>query len=196
MRRGILPTLLATCQGDQIIQAGRLEEMYVPEFIVWDFLARGVNYSPIAPLQAQGTKGVGTLTLTLALPASQPFANIAGLVVTVGTNANVTPGNVYFTLSGKFEDGTVYTQDVQVKQARAGSSDFIILFSKEIQGGAYPALAHLVYDASAPTVLTIAVTNAATNTEVSVATLSPVSDQYYWMLAYWETSAQMARKGG
>lgn len=192
MRRGVLPTVIAACAGDTIIQPGRIREMYVPEFIVWDFLARGVNFSPMVPVQAEGTKAAGTLVLTFTLPGGgPPNALIAGIVLTVGTSALVTPGNTYITWAGTFEDGSAFTQDTQWKQSAAGSSDFIQLFSKEIQGGAYPALVKL--STTGPVNLTASITNGALNTEYSGQSLSPVSDYYYWMLAYWEASSRLSR---
>lgn len=226
-RRGIMPTVITTCQTDAVVQVGRIDEMWVPEFIVWNFFARGADYSPAAPIQATGVKAAGDLVLTQNIPvfASRkptqgPKSLLIGNVVSIGTSANVTAGDSTIDMAGTFEDGSAYTQEVQWSQGAAGNSRWLQMFSKEVQGGAYPALVELraedylvvevgttadVSIAAGPTQslefldgltagpaqdLTTTVTQGNQGTNYTVQSLTPLSDYYYWGMAYWETSAR------
>lgn len=150
IQRGLMPTIVATCKGDAIVQPGRIQEMWVPDFVVWNFFARGADFSPIAPIQASGTKGVGALTLTLNIPVAAsrpatlgPKALVCGLMVSISTSANTPAGDSTISFNGTFEDGTTWDQTSQWSQGAAGTSRFIQYTTKEVQGGAYPALVEL-----------------------------------------------------
>lgn len=186
LKRGTLPVIIALCPGDQINDAGRLNDCWVPESVVLGHFVRCAIYSPaqpgIAALSAQGVKAGGDLALTLAssVVLAQTYL-IPGFSIDISTSLSVPPGICTFTIAGFFENGAPWEQTVQVSPTRVGTSRFIVLATRESSGGAYPVPAKIDV---APADLTITVTRANVGTGFYVEGLTPVS-------SLWDTAAEV-----
>jgi len=146
LKRGTLPAVVALCEGDAIIRAGRQNAINVPAFVVEELFARGITSSPSAPLAQSGTVAGGVLTLTVTataptLPSGAGSMILTpGFIVEIATNNNVSPGTTRLQASGLFEDGQTYLQVFEVTQAKQRNSRFLVTFTKEVGGGTYPSL--------------------------------------------------------
>lgn len=205
-KRGVLPTLIAVCDSDRIVNPGRLPVMWVPRYVCWNFFANGASWAPQAPMQASALyPGSGQTTLTLSLPAPTgpgviSRSRFCGLVISIGTAATTTPGDTTLSVVGTFPDASLYSQIIQLSQGKAGNSRFILLFSQIVSGGAYPTLVQLqtpsadVTDTATNT-LEVTVTSGPANAIYTISTLTPVSDYWDWAQAFWEYDQRTQAQG-
>jgi hypothetical protein len=205
MRRGYLPLAVPMCPGDRITQPGRINGIWVPDFVFYNFFARGSDYSPVTPVSAQDTKIANTpLVLTLAPAAGSDYL-FPGVVIDLMTSDQVAAGIGTFSLAGTFENGDAYTQTfTEISSISGRTARYVILFTREVQGGAYPSLVRtsnnfvLTQDATAPdhfrvnSSLTISTSILNPGTVVYAEMLSPVSDLWNQVLSFWYNSAQTA----
>jgi len=209
MYRGEMLLVQAMCPDDMITQPGRINRSWVPEFVAVDAFQRAATYSPITPLQDTGTYTGPALALALAFEApptdDRQRALLPGLIVDIGTSLDTPPGKVTANLAATFENGAAYTQQVQMSLGHIGLSRFVILFSREVQGGAYPQLAVVdngslvgysegveadpVYGAVKG--IDFTVTNGPPGITVNIEGLSPISELWYAVLANWYATRQV-----
>jgi len=144
-RRGNMPVVLSTCDDDQVTQVGRNNRIDVPEFMFWEAVAKAATFSPRTPLSDSDVKAAGALTLSIALGAAAGTAQgnsylFPGFILEMSTSNNVPAGVVDVDVTGTFEDGQPYTQSLQFSPGHQGVSRFIIMATRESQGGSYPSL--------------------------------------------------------
>jgi len=204
-RRGILPLVQAFCPGDTVPQPGRINALWVPEFVVEHFFARGADFSPVTPLTDTDTYTTTDITLTLTAPAvsgETPAEEylIAGIVIDLMSSNNVAPGITTLVLTGVFENSADYAQTVQLSTGHVGLSRFVLLFSREMQGGAYPSLVRIQTevivgendapaDVVSPTDVLTVVATSVPGTSIRIETLSPVSELWYQAMSAWYANA-------
>lgn len=207
IERGVMPIVIAICPDDTVTQPGRIDSSWVPRFVAEDVFQRGATFSPITPLQATGTYvGPGALALSLAFgaPPGTPAqrALIPGVIIDLMTSNNVAPGITTADFTGTFENGLPWTQQVQFSTMATGTSRFIVLASREVQGGAYPQLVvvdngSLVGETVADVqsfapVSTLGVSfQSVPGTSIRIEGLSPVSKLWYQALAMWNATRRM-----
>jgi hypothetical protein len=200
-KRGQLPIVQAFCIGDTVTQPGRINAAWVPEFVVEEFFARGAAYAPRAPLSDTDTYTTAPITLTLA-PSAGEAVLTPGFIVDLMTSNNVAPGITTFTVTAAFEGmaAASYVQTVQLSTSRVGLSRFVILGTKEVQGGAYPSLISIAnaaivgVDGDLANVIytrTFSVSlESVPGTSVRIETLSPISELWYQAMSAWYSTAQ------
>jgi len=220
MRRGLLPLVIPTCPGDTVTQYGRINAIWVPEYVLWNAFGRAADYSPISPPSDSDVKAAADLDLTLTAVEGDDFL-FPGIVLDVYTSNNVAPGMVTAVIAGTFENGSAWSQTVTLSLGHQGTSRYIILSSREIQGGAYPALFRvsggipvletgvdnpihidggalqqllfLASPTSPPRTLTVTITKANIGTNFYVEALSPVSELWNWAMSLWYASAEASQ---
>lgn len=145
-RTGVVPVVMKYCPDDEVMQIGRTPTIQVPEYAVWDLIGRSATFSPRDPLQVAGTKGVGALALDIELDAlADPSQQgnkylFPAFMIEIMTNNNVSPGTTQIDVSGTFEDGQPWEQQLQFSQGHVGLSRFVVLATRTTQGGSYPSL--------------------------------------------------------
>lgn len=202
MMIGALPVVSAYCPGDTVLQYGRINAIWVPDYVFWGHFARAADFASVAPRSDSGTKPAGALTLTMGVDAGIKVL-VPGIIFDVMTSNNVAPGITQFSIAGVFEDNTLWTQDITVSAGHQGLSRFAIIATREVQGGAYPSLCQIMDNfvitstglflgPTAVTSLTVTVNRANVDTDFYTETLSPVSELWYWVMAKWYNSARKA----
>lgn len=224
--RGILPVMASYQADDTITQVGRVSKVWVPDAVAWEFFSRATTRSPHVPLSTQGPIVAGSVTLTLTGPTPAGFTppdtylgldwRICGVTIDISTNNNINPSPVTLELSGVFESMEPYFQHAEVNPGHLGVSRYVLFFTHELQGGAYPQLLILrkqVEILKTGTVITfegdggagpqtlaapvrifdVDISTFATGNDgigVREETLSPVSSLWDWALGLWYSTEQ------
>jgi hypothetical protein len=199
-----MPIVIPFCPDDSVPQPGRINAAWVPEFVVENFFGRGADFSPITPLQTTGTfTDPGPLVLTLATTATED-QRVSGIIIDIMSNNNTSPGITTIEFVGTFENNAAWTQTVQFSTGHIGLSRFVLMPTREVQGGAYPALLRVnpvtlqigdVVGAGTDVVAEVhtivgTVTGSVPGTSVRLETLSPVSELWYQAMAAWYLTAE------
>jgi hypothetical protein len=152
-------------------------------------------------LQDTDTFVAAPVVLTLATAVNE-IVLLSGVIVDIMSNNNTSPGITTIDFAGTFENFAAYAQTVQFSTGHIGLSRFVLLFTREVQGGAYPCLVQINPatlqigdDADASDVTAVAHTLTATvqssvpGTSVRVEGLSPVSELWYGAIDAWYADA-------
>lgn len=146
LTEGNLPTILPLRDGDYVNRYARDAYVRLPQYATHAFFSKGATYSPRAPLSTSGTKAAGQLALSIALAAASGSTQgnrylVPGIVIEITSGGDVAPGVSRLSVTGTFEDGQAWSQtDIELAQGNPGTSAYIIVPTRETDGGAYPSL--------------------------------------------------------
>lgn len=152
--RGLAPTVFSFDPRDVVTRTGRMNGQWIPISAVWEAFDRAVVFSPEAPISGRDVIASGVAQIVLTPGTSDRTSatyfghdlRFAAIIIDLSTSNNVTPGDVDMTLTGRFEDGDIYTQSLTFSPGKVGVSRYGIMFTQEVDGGAYPCLVTLKRD--------------------------------------------------